>query len=120
MFAAGGRVNKSATWPTRYFPPTSANPSHIHMSIGDVEVVTTLDGAVRPPTAPAPALAAAAAPGTGHPCNKFIFKLLIEYYLLNLQALNVNVSGGCPTQGAWPVGGECECESSFYFCYLLV
>lgn len=25
------------------------------------------------------------------PCNKFIFKLLIEYYLLNLQALNVNV-----------------------------
>lgn len=67
------------------------------MSIGDVEVVTTLDGAVRPPTAPA--LAAAAAPGTGHPCNKFIFKLLIEYYLLNLQALNVNVSGGCPTQG---------------------
>lgn len=36
---AGGRVNKSATWPTRYFP---LKPSP-HMSIGDVEVVTTLD-----------------------------------------------------------------------------
>lgn len=50
-----------------------------------------------------------------HPCNKFIFKLLIEYYLLNLQALNVNVSGGCPTQWAWHMRAN---ESSLFFIRL--